>query len=335
MAQPQLKSHQFRTEREWDWRRLEALLGRVESRGPKALSDDELLEAPVLYRAALSSLSVARATSLDQGLIDYLEGLCARGYFLIYGARPRIAERFVSFFAKTWPRAVLGLWKETLVSAAILALGILVGFLLVRGNPEWFYAIVGGDMSGGRDPTASAQALRQTLYDKGEGNGLSVFAAFLFTNNAQVSLFAFALGFAFGIPTAMLIAMNGASLGAMMAVFAAKGLAFEFTGWLAIHGVTELFAIVLAGAAGFKIGLAVAFPGEKGRLDAAAEAGRVAGAVMAGVVLMLMFAGLLEGFGRQLITSDVTRYSIALATGIIWLCYFYLPRKEGGLHVRS
>jgi len=335
MSKPQLKSHQFRAEREWDWRKLEALLGRVESRGPKVLSDDELLEAPVLYRAALSSLSVARATSLDQGLIDYLEGLCARAYFLVYGARPRIAERFLSFFTRTWPGAVASLWKETLASAAILILGILVGYSLVRGNPEWFYAIVGEDMSGGRDPTTSAQTLRATLYDDGEKNGLSIFAAFLFTNNAQVSLFAFALGFAFGIPTAMLIAMNGASLGAMMAVFAAKGLAFEFSGWLAIHGVTELFAIVLAGAAGFKIGLAVAFPGERGRLDAAAEAGRIAGAAMAGVVLMLMFAGLLEGFGRQLITSDLARYSIALASGLIWLCYFYLPRREYALNVRS
>ncbi|MDH4385666.1 MAG: hypothetical protein QE280_09485 [Caulobacter sp.] len=48
MSQPQLKSHQLRAERKWDWRKLEALLGRVESRGPKAVSDNELLEAPVL-----------------------------------------------------------------------------------------------------------------------------------------------------------------------------------------------------------------------------------------------------------------------------------------------
>ena len=33
MAELELKSHRFRTEREADWRRLEALLARVE-RGP-------------------------------------------------------------------------------------------------------------------------------------------------------------------------------------------------------------------------------------------------------------------------------------------------------------
>ena len=34
---------------------------------------------------------------------------------------------------------------------------------------------------------------------------------------------------------------------------------------------------------------------------------------MIGVIVMLMFAGLLEGFGRQLITDDWTRYAIATA----------------------
>jgi len=41
---------------------------------------------------------------------------------------------------------------------------------------------------------------------------------------------------------------------------------------------------------------------------------------------MLMFAGLLEGFGRQLITNTLVRYAIAAATAVIWAVYFYLYR---------
>ena len=41
-----------------------------------------------------------------------------------------------------------------------------------------------------------------------------------------------------------------------------------------IHGVTELFAIILAGAAGFRIGWALAFPGRHARWPPLAEAGR-------------------------------------------------------------
>src|SRR5690606_2659478 len=136
----------------------------------------------------------------------------------------------------------------------------------------------------------------------------------------------FALGFAFGVPTAMLIVHNGSMLGAFMALFEARGLGFEMGGWLIIHGSTELFAIVLAGAAGFRIGWSVVFPGEMTRLAAAARAGRSAAIVMGGVVVMLLVAGLIEGFGRQLVTGDATRYAVGVAMLTLWLGYFYIPR---------
>jgi len=67
-------------------------------------------------------------------------------------------------------------------------------------------------------------------------------------------MFAFALGFAFCIPTAFLLMYNGFALGAFVAVFSDKALGFEVGGWLIIHGATEIFAIILAGAAGLHIG---------------------------------------------------------------------------------
>ena len=326
MKEIQLKSQRFRAEREADWRRLETLLGRVERKSAASLSADELLSIPVLYRAALSSLSVARATSLDNSLIDYLESLSTRGYFFVYGARSRLFERIGQFFTQTWPTAVKALWRETLVSLAITVLSTVVGYLLVAHDPDWYYSFVGQGLASGRDPTASAKMLHDTLYYHGNNEGLSVTATYVFNNNASVTILAFALGFAFCIPTALLIAQNGLMLGAFLALYASRGLTFELVGWLAIHGVTEFFAIILGGAAGFKIGWAVAFPGERSRLQAAALAGRSAGAVMGGVVLMLVFAGLLEGFARQLINVDWQRYAIAGTTLVLWLTYFYLPR---------
>src|SRR3546814_7017484 len=98
----------------------------------------------------------------------------------------------------------------------------------------------------------------------------------------------------------MLEYYQGIGLGAMMAVFSAKGLAFDFGGWLFIHGTTELFAAALSGAAGLRIGTAVVFPGARGRLQAASEAGRTAGKVMVGVILMLLVAGRSEGHPSEL-----------------------------------
>lgn len=326
MSEPQLKSQRFRREREEDWRRLEALVTKAEKRSASALSDAEILAMPVLYRSALSALSVARATSLDQALVGYLENLSARAYFFVYGARATPLEMLSAFFSRDWPAGVRAMWRETLASLAITLLGVGVAWWLISANSEWFYAFVDPSLASGRDPTATAASLRATLYHDEGSDGLSFFATMLFTHNAQIALGAFALGFALGVPTIILLLMNGAMLGAMLHVFISKGVGFEFGGWLLIHGVTELFAIILAGAAGLKIGWAVAFPGRRSRLDSLSEAGRSSGAAVMGVVIMLMVAGLLEGFGRQLIVDDLTRYAIAAVTAVIWGLYFYAPR---------
>ena len=328
MVEIQLKSNRFRQERETDWRRLEVLLGRAERGGVARLRRDEILELPVLYQQALSSLSVARSISLDQSLIDYLESLCTRAYFFVYGTRTRIGERLAGFFLREWPLAAQALWRETVMALAMGVIGTVTAFLLVRSDPDWFYGFVPGDLAGGRDPTATTAFLRDTIYPQVDvSDGLAGFATFLFTHNSQVAIFAFALGFALCLPTAALLVYNGCMLGAFLALFASRGLGVEAGGWLMIHGVTELFAVTLAGAAGLSLGWSVAFPGQRTRVDAAARAGRRAAMLLAGVLVMLFCAGLLEGFGRQLIRADWGRYSVAGASGVLWCAYFYWPRR--------
>ncbi len=330
-ALPAFSTGRFRAEREADWIAFDGLLTKLEKKGAKALSSDELLALPLLYRATLSSLSIARATSLDKALLDHLEALSIRGYFLVYGVRETRFSRVGRFFLYDWPAAVRMVWKETVVIALIILLGALTSWSLVASDPGWYYNFVPETMSGGRDPRASVEFLRSTLGHGGGGeqeSGLHIFATFLFTHNSGVSILSFALGFAFGVPTMMLEYYQGIGLGAMLALFTSKGLGVEFGGWLFIHGTTELFAAALSGAAGLRIGTAVVFPGARSRLQAAAEAGRTAGKVMVGVILMLFAAGLLEGFGRQLITGTGLRYGIGTAMLLAWLAYYYLPRRE-------
>lgn len=321
---PHFASARFRETRTADWQRLEMLVGRLERGRAASLSDDDLLELPVLYRAALSSLSVTRETSLDADLVAYLESLCARAYFVIYGVQPPFWRRVRSFFASGWPIAIRALVPETLVAVAMTVLGAVAAYFLVRGDPAWFHAMVPDGLSDGRGPQASAAELRKVLYDDGGGNVLGIFATYLFTHNSQIALMCFALGFAFGVPTLLLLVYNGCILGGFVAIYAQKGMALQLLAWLAIHGTTELFAIVLAGAAGLRIGMAVAFPGRRSRTTAATDAGRIAAQAMLGVVVMLGVAGLLEGIGRQVIQSDGIRTLIGAAALTGWLFYFYL-----------
>ncbi|MBL0965325.1 MAG: stage II sporulation protein M, partial [Blastomonas sp.] len=77
-----LRSDRFRLEREGDWQRLDAMVTAMEKGKLRKLSDDDVMALPVLYRNLLSSLSIARESSLDAGLIAYLESLTLRAYFM-------------------------------------------------------------------------------------------------------------------------------------------------------------------------------------------------------------------------------------------------------------
>ncbi|MDB5692315.1 MAG: protein of unknown function transrane [Alphaproteobacteria bacterium] len=327
-ARPALvNATRFRAAHEADWARLDFLLKRLEKRSIRVLSDEDILALPLLYRTTLSSLSVARDTSLDRGLIVYLEQLCTRAYFQIYGVQTSAWRQLGHFFARGWPESVQAIWRETLACVLLTAAAALVAFLLVRSDPSWFFGIIPEALAGGRDPSASAASLRATLYDKHD-DMLTTFATYLFTHNSQIAILSFALGFAFCVPTVLLIVYNGLMLGAFIAVFAAKGLAWNMTGWLMIHGTTELFAINISGAAGLRIGMAIAFPGRESRTEAAVKAGRSSATAMVGTVIMLAVAGLLEGIGRQTVTDDLTRYLIGSVMLAGWLLYFYLPRRR-------
>ena len=328
MTSPVFGVSQFRAERESDWKRLEAMLDLIEKKSPRRLSSEDLFELPRLYRSTLSALSIARETSLDGSMIAYLESLSTRAYFILYGCRDSFWKQLGGYFAQGWPAAVRGMVPEILIIAALFIGSGLAGYFLVMNDPAWFGAIVPSELASGRNMQASVETLRESIYGAPKEGGLEVFATSLFTHNSQVSIMAFALGFAFGIPTFLLIASNGVLLGAFYAVFVSKGLGVGFTGWLMIHGSTELSAIILAGAAGLHIGRAVAFPGVRSRLAAAGDAGRRGALVMIGVVIMLLAAGLLEGFARQLITADAARYAIAAGMFALWVIYFALGGRR-------
>jgi uncharacterized membrane protein SpoIIM required for sporulation len=324
-----LKSAAFRAEREATWRELEGLVGRVERKGVRTLEPAELARLPVLYRATLSSLSVARAISLDRNALEYLESLCGRAYLAVYGTRRHLREALGDFFARRFPRAVRAHAPQLAVSAGLLLLGALAGFALTRADPERFYAFVDPTTSQGRGPTSSTEALRQVLYaDRKASELLQTFAAFLFSHNARIGLTAFALGFAGAVPAALLMFANGLVLGAFGALYASRGLSLEFWAWVMPHGVTELTAVALCGAAGLALGQALLFPGREERLPGLARRGREAGVVALGAVALFFVAALVEGIFRQLVHAVPVRYAVAAGSALVLAAYLATAGKE-------
>lgn len=326
-----LRSDRFRLEREGDWRRLEAIVARMERGGLRRIADDDLIALPALYRTAASSLSVARETSLDAATLAYLDALVQRAWFQVYGPRRGFVRWLRGFFLGGWSRAVRALWLDICIALFVMVAGTIVGWLLVAEDEAWYYRLFPAGMGEVRVPGASREQLLKSLgHDEGAA-GLAGFAAQLFSNNSAVCILAFALGFAFGIPSLLLLVHNMALLGALLWLFEGQGLVVELAAWLSVHGTTELFGILLSGAAGLHIGRAMAFPGSASVLDAAAAAGRRAAVVMVGVVIMMVIAALLEAFPRQLVEDTGSRFVIGGTMLTFWLAYFclYRPAFQG------
>jgi uncharacterized membrane protein SpoIIM required for sporulation len=332
IASAALRSDRFRLEREGDWRRLEAIVARMEAGGLRRIADEDLIALPALYRTAASSLAVARETSLDAATLAYLEALVSRAWYQVYGPRQGFARWLGDFLFGGWSRAVRGLWLDICIALAVMVAGTVVGWLLVAQDEAWYYRLVPAGGGDARVPGASREQLLATLATEESAAGLSAFAAQLFSNNSAVCILAFALGFAFGVPSLLLLVHNMALLGALLWLFAGQGLVVELAAWLSVHGTTELFGILLSGAAGLHIGRSMAFPGTLPVLEAAAAAGRRAAVVMVGVVIMMVIAALLEAYPRQLVEGTSGRFLIGGTMLLFWLAYFvlYRPAPRGG-----
>ena len=326
-----LKSSEFRRTREQGWKELERLVEVAERRGVRMLEPSELNRLPQLYRSALSSLSVARAIALDRHLLLYLENLALRAYLAIYSPKTGLIEAGGQFL-RAFPAAVRkARWHLFIVFIAFVV-GIAAGFWLVVDDESWFTTLVPGGMSGNRGVAST----RQSLLDHeifapwpGWAISLGIVANFLFSHNTIVGIMAFCLGLAAGVPTILLIAYQGLILGAFIALHYDRDLTVEFLGWVSIHGVTEISAILLCGAAGLVVAEKMLFPDRYSRVDSLAMHGRMAAEIAVGAVLMFFVAAILEGGFRELVASTPGRFAVAAATAVGWLAYINLVRPNG------
>ena len=323
-----LKSSEFRRTREAGWRDLERLIDAAEKRGVRALAPEDLQRLPLLYRAALSSLSVARAIALDRNLLLYLENLSLRAFFVVYGPRSALVEGVARFLRTDFPAAVRGARVHLLLAAVAMAVGVVVGFALTVRDEAWFSTLVPAALAGGRGPESTrATLLSQEIFPPWPGLGitLGLMANFLFSHNTVVGILTFSFGLAAGVPTILLLAYQGLMVGAFVALHYNRDLTVDFLGWIAIHGVTEIGAILLCGAGGLVLADKMLFPDRYSRVDSLARHGRGAAEIALGAVLLFFVAAILEGVFRQLIANTPGRFAVAAVTAIGWFVYFVRP----------
>lgn len=337
VARP-LRSAAFRKGREQGWKTLDDMVSRVEAGGISTLSATEVARLPLLYRSVMSSLSVARGIALDRNLLLYLESLSLRAYLAVYGPRSGVLENLRAFLGGGFSVAVRAMRCHLALAFIVLMVGIAAGFILTHSDINYFSILVPQDLAADRGPGSSREdLLAGELFAPWPGfvESFVVFASSLFRHNAIVGILSFGLGFALGLPTLFLLLYNGLTIGAFVALHTARGLTVDCIGWLSIHGVTELLAVLLCSAAGLVVAQSILFPGELPRLANLAARGRSAASVAAGAVGLFFIAGFLEGGFRQLIASTPGRYAFALLTAVLWFAYFgLLGRRQRHDHTK-
>jgi uncharacterized membrane protein SpoIIM required for sporulation len=276
----------FLNERRPEWRQLEGLLEQVEGSGLSSLEDDQAVAFGRLYRRTASDLNHAQTFVNGETTVRYLNDLVARCYLVIY-AVPR--RNFLSLFRPLfwdYPAVFRRYFGHFLLAAALFTAGTVFGLLA-----SYFYPVSRLYLLPPMRTIQPGEESTMPLQTSGE---LAGFSAFLFTHNVEVTLLAFAAGITFGVGSAWLMFYNGLGMGALGAVFlqANQGLAFA-TGILP-HGVLEIPAMLLGGAAGMVLGQALIRARPWSRLDELTRRAADALFLVWGCVPLLAVAGLLE-----------------------------------------
>jgi len=146
---------------------------------------------------------------------------------------------------------------------------------------------------------------------------------FYIWNNVRIGFQTFAGGLLAGVGTAWFLGANGIIIGAVAGYLTQVGYSETFWSFVAGHSSLELLAIVLAGAAGLRLGLAVISPGNMTRRSALVAAAKPAVRMMYGAALMFGAAAFVEAFWSPLteVPFDI-KIIVGLSGWAILLCYF-------------
>jgi uncharacterized membrane protein SpoIIM required for sporulation len=121
---------------------------------------------------------------------------------------------------------------------------------------------------------------------------------------------------------------NGLMIGGLSGVASQHDVDLLFWAVILPHGIIELTAICFAGGAGFVLARAIYAPGDLPRRDALQIAGGEAARLMVGVIVMLVIAGLIEGFITPQPIHPMLKISFALLTGVLLLIYLNARPKR-------
>jgi len=274
------------------WKKLESYNEYLSNKSVNNLELGQINEFAELFRSVSLNLAYARTHYPNGRSVSYLNQLAGIAHQHFYLRQQGGLSSTAHYIRKGFARAVHA--KRTYLAFALMLFmaGVLVSLIMVRTDKEYAGLFLPDEyiqsMSNGSSgsQTASAADLNYSLLSAG-----------IMTNNIYVSLTAFTGGVTVGLGTLAILFYNGAMIGALAGLSAINGFNMvSFFSLILPHGFIELTAIFISGACGLMIGQAILTPGDLSRKDSLIKGAKEAAFFIPGIVLMLVIAGLIEGF---------------------------------------
>jgi uncharacterized membrane protein SpoIIM required for sporulation len=313
-----------------EWTELEGLLDRV--LGRRTVTSEPSSEIAgarlaALYRRACEHLALARARSYPAYLVARLERMTADAHQVIYYRREFGLAQAKRLIAVDFPSAVRKHRLYVTMAAATFLLPTVIVALFVYWQPERILSVVGSETAASFQEMYSPAA-RSIGRTRSATTDWMMFG-FYIRNNVGVAFQCFAGGLFAGVGTLFFLAYNGAFSGALAGFLTRQGMASTFYAFVATHSAFELTAIVLAGAAGLRIGHALVAPGRLTRLQSLVQSAHDSAVLLYGVTAMLLVAAAIEAFWSSANwIPPVVKYGVA---GVCWtamLGYFVFQGKR-------
>ena len=295
----------FIIDRKATWDEFETLLARADGRGER-LAGNELARLGRCYRAAAADLAQARRAFPGDPVTQRLEGLVGAGRTKVYAIAPARMS-FLGFMSRGYWRQIRSRPWPLVVATVLLFAPVVLSGLWAHNNPSDAVAAIPGRFGGGRPSNLDRSGdLGLSLPEQG------AMAAGIITNNISVTLAAFAGGLTGGLLSAVAMVLNGLILGTLGGLAIYSGQWGRFVELILPHGGLELSLIVVAGAAGLRLGWSAVKPGYRTRSESLVEEARNTVELALGTGAWLIVAGLVEGF----VTPRAVGVPAALLVGL-------------------
>lgn len=316
------------------WSAFEQLADRAAQSGLDSFSAGELPDFAARYREVAADLARARTYGAPQAIRTRLERLVAAGHNALYRDDRKSGQWLWTFLLEECPAGIIAARRTVAVAFLTFAIPAAAGFLLLRERPALAEELLPAVMLERAEAGLERQAAGQGYYEA-DIEDRPLMASSLMTNNIGVAFNCFAGGIFVGVGSLVLLAFNGLAIGAVSGHFANLGLFGYLWTFIIGHGVLELFAIWVAGAAGFLLGKALIAPGDLPRGEALVLAGRLAVRMVGAVIVLLVLAGLIEGFVSASEMPLVYRLAVSMASLVFLVLYLIngarkVSRESGG-----